>query len=146
EQRFGISTQFFSGNSNPCDVTCSPGTCQSSSTAWKAGEQKGFTDLLTSLALETTQRNGSKSRSNSFFHVHAVLAEHSMRSTTLPKFYYSSCPNALSTIRTAIRSAIASDRRMAASLIRLHFHDCFVQSEKTALGNHNSARGYNEKH
>ncbi|KAI5578288.1 hypothetical protein BDE02_08G018900 [Populus trichocarpa] len=47
---------------------------------------------------------------------------------------------------TALRSAIASDRRMAASLIRLHFHDCFVQSEKTALGNHNSARGYNEKH
>ncbi|XP_061987417.1 lignin-forming anionic peroxidase-like [Populus nigra] len=75
-----------------------------------------------------------------------------------PTFYDSSCPNALSTIRTAIRSAIASDRRMAASLIRLHFHDCFVQgcdasilldettsiqSEKTALGNLNSARGYN---
>lgn len=75
-----------------------------------------------------------------------------------PAFYDSSCPNALSAIRTAIRSAIASDRRMAASLIRLHFHDCFVQgcdasilldetssieSEKTALGNLNSARGYN---
>ncbi|KAH8502155.1 hypothetical protein H0E87_016793, partial [Populus deltoides] len=75
-----------------------------------------------------------------------------------PTFYDSSCPNALSAIRTAIRSAIASDRRMAASLIRLHFHDCFVQgcdasilldetssiqSEKTALGNLNSARGYN---
>nr|TKR66371.1 hypothetical protein D5086_0000310610 [Populus alba] len=44
-----------------------------------------------------------------------------------PTFYDSSCPNALSAIRTAIRSAIASDRRMAASLIRLHFHDCFVQ-------------------
>ncbi|KAI9389264.1 hypothetical protein POPTR_008G022700v4 [Populus trichocarpa] len=75
-----------------------------------------------------------------------------------PAFYDSSCPNAISAIRTAIRSAIASDRRMAASLIRLHFHDCFVQgcdasilldetlsiqSEKTALGNLNSARGYN---
>lgn len=75
-----------------------------------------------------------------------------------PAFYDSSCPNALGAIRTAIRSAIASDRRMAASLIRLHFHDCFVQgcdasilldetssiqSEKTALGNLNSARGYN---
>ncbi|KAJ6878442.1 hypothetical protein NC651_031014 [Populus alba x Populus x berolinensis] len=43
-----------------------------------------------------------------------------------PAFYDSSCPNALSAIRTSIRSAIASDRRMAASLIRLHFHDCFV--------------------
>jgi peroxidase len=42
-------------------------------------------------------------------------------------FYDSTCPNALSTIRNAIRSAVSKERRMAASLIRLHFHDCFVQ-------------------
>jgi peroxidase len=42
-------------------------------------------------------------------------------------FYDSTCPNALSTIRTAIRTAVSKERRMAASLIRLHFHDCFVQ-------------------
>uniref|UniRef100_A0A6N2M3V8 peroxidase n=1 Tax=Salix viminalis TaxID=40686 RepID=A0A6N2M3V8_SALVM len=42
-------------------------------------------------------------------------------------FYDKSCPKAESTIRTAIRAAIARERRMAASLIRLHFHDCFVQ-------------------
>lgn len=42
-------------------------------------------------------------------------------------FYDKTCPDALSTIRTSIRSAIAKERRMAASLIRLHFHDCFVQ-------------------
>ena len=42
-------------------------------------------------------------------------------------FNENACPNALSTIRAAIRTAIASERRMAASLIRLHFHDCFVQ-------------------
>jgi peroxidase len=55
-----------------------------------------------------------------------------------PAFYDSSCPNALSAIRTAIRSAIASDRRMAASLIRLHFHDCFVQVRTfaTTFGSH----------
>ncbi|GLU08694.1 hypothetical protein SLE2022_255910 [Rubroshorea leprosula] len=72
-------------------------------------------------------------------------------------FYANTCPNALSTIRTTIRSAIAAERRMAASLIRLHFHDCFVQgcdasilldnapsiiSEKTAVQNNNSARGF----
>ncbi|CAL9755762.1 unnamed protein product [Musa acuminata subsp. burmannicoides] len=44
-----------------------------------------------------------------------------------PKYYANSCPQALSTIRTAVRSAIARERRMAASIIRLHFHDCFVQ-------------------
>jgi len=42
-------------------------------------------------------------------------------------FYDGTCPNALSTIRTAIRTAVSRERRMAASLIRLHFHDCFVQ-------------------
>ncbi|XVE91905.1 hypothetical protein REPUB_Repub01dG0051600 [Reevesia pubescens] len=72
-------------------------------------------------------------------------------------FYANTCPNAVTTIRTAIRTAIARERRMAASLIRLHFHDCFVQgcdasillddapsitSEKNVLQNKDSARGY----
>jgi peroxidase len=42
-------------------------------------------------------------------------------------FYHKKCPNGLATIRTAIRAAVSRERRMAASLIRLHFHDCFVQ-------------------
>ena len=42
-------------------------------------------------------------------------------------FYDNTCPKALSTIRTAVRTAVSRERRMAASLIRLHFHDCFVQ-------------------
>ncbi|THU54335.1 hypothetical protein C4D60_Mb10t24010 [Musa balbisiana] len=46
-----------------------------------------------------------------------------------PTFYNTSCPNALSIIRTAVRAAVARDRRMGASLLRLHFHDCFVQAK-----------------
>ena len=42
-------------------------------------------------------------------------------------FYEKTCPNGLSTIGKAIRTAVSGERRMAASLIRLHFHDCFVQ-------------------
>ncbi|TXG56965.1 hypothetical protein EZV62_018278 [Acer yangbiense] len=72
-------------------------------------------------------------------------------------FYDTTCPNALSTIRTAIRTAVSRERRMAASLIRLHFHDCFVNgcdasillddapsiiSEKNAINNFKSIRGY----
>ncbi|KAL4586379.1 hypothetical protein LXL04_011015 [Taraxacum kok-saghyz] len=69
-------------------------------------------------------------------------------------FYDDTCPNALSTISTSINSAVSSESRMAASLIRLHFHDCFVQgcdasillddtpSEKTA-GRNAGVRGYN---
>ena len=41
-------------------------------------------------------------------------------------FYSSSCPNALSTIQSAVQSAINNEARMGASLVRLHFHDCFV--------------------
>ncbi|PIM98972.1 Peroxidase [Handroanthus impetiginosus] len=74
-----------------------------------------------------------------------------------PTFYATTCPNAVATIRTSIRQAVSRERRMAASLLRLHFHDCFVQgcdasilldetpsieSEKTAGPNDQSARGY----
>ena len=41
-------------------------------------------------------------------------------------FYASTCPNALSTIKSAVKSAVAKEHRMGASLLRLHFHDCFV--------------------
>ncbi|XP_019191324.1 PREDICTED: lignin-forming anionic peroxidase-like isoform X2 [Ipomoea nil] len=85
---------------------------------------------------------------SSFSHCQAQLS---------PTFYDKTCPNALNIIRTAIRQAVSRERRMAASLLRLHFHDCFVQgcdasilldesptieSEKTALPNLASARGY----
>ncbi|KAH9698595.1 peroxidase 5 [Citrus sinensis] len=74
-----------------------------------------------------------------------------------PAFYDATCPRALKTIRTGIRNAVSRERRMAASLIRLHFHDCFVQgcdasillddsssidSEKNALPNFKSVRGF----
>lgn len=42
-------------------------------------------------------------------------------------FYDTSCPNALTLINSAVTAAIDNEQRMAASLIRLHFHDCFVQ-------------------
>uniref|UniRef100_A0A7C8Z720 Peroxidase n=1 Tax=Opuntia streptacantha TaxID=393608 RepID=A0A7C8Z720_OPUST len=72
-------------------------------------------------------------------------------------FYSSSCPNALSTIQSAVQSAVNNESRMGASLLRLHFHDCFVNGcdasvllddtanftgEKTAGPNLNSLRGF----
>ncbi|RLN35417.1 peroxidase 70-like [Panicum miliaceum] len=49
------------------------------------------------------------------------------RAQLSPTFYASSCPAALVTIKTAVRAAVLLDRRTAGSLLRLHFHDCFVQ-------------------
>jgi len=43
-------------------------------------------------------------------------------------FYSSKCPKALSTIKTAVNNAVAKEYRMGASLLRLHFHDCFVNA------------------
>ncbi|PON38603.1 Peroxidase [Trema orientale] len=72
-------------------------------------------------------------------------------------FYASTCPNVSSIVRNAVQQALQSDSRIGASLIRLHFHDCFVngcdasllldnsgsiQSEKDAGPNANSTRGF----
>ncbi|KAL6660114.1 hypothetical protein ACP70R_002236 [Stipagrostis hirtigluma subsp. patula] len=42
-------------------------------------------------------------------------------------FYDASCPRAMATIRAALGAAGFRDPRIGASLLRLHFHDCFVQ-------------------
>ncbi|KAI0491959.1 hypothetical protein KFK09_026222 [Dendrobium nobile] len=72
-------------------------------------------------------------------------------------FYDNSCPSALQIIKNTVDAAVQKEKRMGASLLRLHFHDCFVQGcdgsillddtptftgEKTALPNNNSVRGF----
>ena len=41
-------------------------------------------------------------------------------------FYEKTCPNALPTIKRVVKDAVKLEPRMGASLLRLHFHDCFV--------------------
>ncbi|KAH9314481.1 hypothetical protein KI387_023108, partial [Taxus chinensis] len=69
-------------------------------------------------------------------------------------FYDKSCPNALSIIKSRIKKKVGNESRMGASLLRLHFHDCFVEGcdgsvlldgssgEKTAGPNLHSIRGF----
>ncbi|PQQ11352.1 peroxidase A2 [Prunus yedoensis var. nudiflora] len=45
-----------------------------------------------------------------------------------PTFYDEDCPNATSIVRAVIVEALQTDPRIAASLTRLFFHDCFVNS------------------
>ncbi|XP_022153753.1 peroxidase N-like [Momordica charantia] len=75
------------------------------------------------------------------------------RSQLTVDFYKSSCPNLLKIVRREVINALKSEMRMAASLLRLHFHDCFVNGcdgsvlldgsdgEQFALPNINSLRG-----
>ncbi|XP_020217997.1 peroxidase 10 [Cajanus cajan] len=72
-------------------------------------------------------------------------------------FYDTTCPNLTRIVRDNVWSAMTKDTRIAASLLRLHFHDCFVigcdasvllddtdtlKGEKNALPNKNSIRGF----
>ncbi|KAI3849266.1 hypothetical protein MKX03_001665 [Papaver bracteatum] len=41
-------------------------------------------------------------------------------------FYSSTCPNAEDIVNSVVREAFLVDNNMAAILLRLHFHDCFV--------------------
>ncbi|KAL3647512.1 Peroxidase 72 [Castilleja foliolosa] len=74
-----------------------------------------------------------------------------------PQFYDRSCPRAKDIVESIVAKAVAKEARMAASLVRLHFHDCFVKgcdasilldstssliTEKRSNPNRNSVRGF----
>ncbi|KAI4366624.1 hypothetical protein MLD38_022481 [Melastoma candidum] len=42
-------------------------------------------------------------------------------------FYNRTCPLAESVVRAKVKEAVGSDRQNAAILLRIHFHDCFVE-------------------
>lgn len=44
-----------------------------------------------------------------------------------PSYYRKSCPTLEAIVRGTMLSAIKAERRMGASILRLFFHDCFVQ-------------------
>jgi len=43
-----------------------------------------------------------------------------------PNYYDNIFPKALPIIKSIVKQAIIREPRMGASLLRLHFHDCFV--------------------
>lgn len=72
-------------------------------------------------------------------------------------FYSKKCPKVFDTVKSVVESAIAKESRIGASILRLFFHDCFVdgcdgslllddtssfRGEKTAGPNNNSVRGF----
>ncbi|KAL5229012.1 hypothetical protein ABZP36_017277 [Zizania latifolia] len=74
-----------------------------------------------------------------------------------PAFYNATCPGLPSIVRRGMAQAVQKEARMGASILRLFFHDCFVNGcdasillddtanftgEKNAGPNANSVRGY----
>ncbi|CAD5176731.1 unnamed protein product [Musa acuminata subsp. malaccensis] len=81
-------------------------------------------------------------------------AAHGQLST---RFYDRTCPKLRGIVRSVMAQAVFRDRRMGASILRLFFHDCFVNGcdasvllddtrtftgEKNSNGNQNSLRGF----
>ncbi|XP_062233925.1 peroxidase P7-like [Phragmites australis] len=74
-----------------------------------------------------------------------------------PNFYSKTCPKLATIVRQGMASAVRKEKRMGASILRMFFHDCFVNGcdgsillddtstftgEKGAGPNANSARGF----
>lgn len=57
----------------------------------------------------------------------AVLFCQSVQSQLQVGFYTNSCRRAELIVRSAVRDGINKDRGVAAGLVRMHFHDCFVR-------------------
>ena len=51
-------------------------------------------------------------------------------------FYADCCPNLEAIVRAGMIKAIRADRRAGASLLRMFFHDCFVQVIYTVYNSH----------
>ncbi|KAH1089456.1 hypothetical protein J1N35_016713 [Gossypium stocksii] len=100
---------------------------------------------------------GMAPRFNFLLHAFLCLALATTSFSLSPKFYDNLCPQALPTIKRIVEAAVHREPRMGASLLRLHFHDCFVngcdgsllldstsafETEKNARGNFNSVRGF----
>jgi len=51
---------------------------------------------------------------------------HGLTSNLNYRFYDRSCPRLQTIVKSGVWRAFKDDSRIAASLLRLHFHDCFV--------------------
>lgn len=56
-----------------------------------------------------------------------IMLANSAKSQLSIAYYASSCPQAEGIVRSTVQSHFNSDPTIAPGLLRLHFHDCFVQ-------------------
>lgn len=100
--------------------------------------------------------SSSSTSTVAFFLLAVLIGSSSAQLST--NFYSKTCPKLATTVKKVVKSAVSKEKRMGASLLRLHFHDCFVNGcdgsillddtssftgEKTAVPNNQSVRGYN---
>ena len=63
-----------------------------------------------------------------------LLASSTIANTQLsPNFYARSCPRLENIVRFTMAHVVRQERRMAASILRLFFHDCFVNVSTSSI-------------
>ncbi|KAF8693514.1 hypothetical protein HU200_038912 [Digitaria exilis] len=107
--------------------------------------------------MATTRACAAARLGNILLLVIAALLAGSSSAQLSTGFYSSSCPGVYDAVKSVMQSAIATEQRMGASILRLFFHDCFVQGcdaslllddtasfqgEKMATPNNGSVRGF----
>ncbi|XP_004135694.2 peroxidase P7 [Cucumis sativus] len=93
----------------------------------------------------------------SYFFIVLFLLAFSANAELSSHFYSKSCPRLKWIVRAGMAKAVNRDKRMGASMLRMFFHDCFVngceasvllddtptmRGEKNAFPNRNSLRGF----
>ncbi|KAL5199832.1 hypothetical protein ABZP36_021035 [Zizania latifolia] len=62
-----------------------------------------------------------------------VLSPCQAKGALSTKFYAKTCPGVATIVRSVMAQAVAKEPRMGASMIRLFFHDCFVNVSTSRL-------------
>ncbi|OAE34377.1 hypothetical protein AXG93_1054s1640 [Marchantia polymorpha subsp. ruderalis] len=83
-------------------------------------------EIIGSFTVDLSQAFSTSSTQHQLLSSSAELDAQNHDAQLSQSFYAKSCPGGVQAVANVVSAAVRSDRRNAAGLLRLHFHDCFV--------------------